>query len=216
VGHKDCLAHHRFGSAAVGGDEYPPGLGWLRPASRFHDWTHREGREGWVQGLAEITDHTLRRLMRYAGLHAAGAWHGNDTCWRMALDLARIVHHADCTGRMCEGVVRKHLVLIDGIVAGEGDGPLSPTAAPAGVLVFGDDAAWADRVACRLMGFELEAVPLVARAFEPGRFDLPAARESTTRLRLDGREVSEAELRPVLGRPFAPPAGWEGQLVAGS
>src|SRR5262249_37749383 len=38
VAHKDCLAHHRFGSPRDGGDEYPDHLRLLRVESTVHDW----------------------------------------------------------------------------------------------------------------------------------------------------------------------------------
>ncbi len=215
VAHKDCLAHHRFGSNATGGDEYPASLRFLHPLSRFHDWTHRRDQAALVQGAAEIADHTFRRIMRVLGLQVAGAWHGNDTCWRMALDLARIVHHADREGRMHEGMTRTHLSLIDGMIAGEGDGPLAPSPVAAGTLLFSEDVAWGDRVACRLMGYPVEAIPLVGRAFEPLRYALPAARAEEVPIRLNGCHVAEAELEPCIGRPFRPPSGWRSQLPGG-
>jgi uncharacterized protein (DUF362 family) len=131
----------------------------------------------------------------------------------MALDLARIVRYADRHGRMHEKPQRTHLSLIDGIVAGEGDGPLSPEPVVAGTLVFGDEVALADRVACRLMGFPPDRVHLVSEAFRP-HLKYPVARreEGTTLVRANGDEVPESKLEPVLGRPFRPPSGWRGHL----
>jgi hypothetical protein len=38
VGHKDCLAHHRFGGSAHGGDEYPSNSRFRLWQSAFHDY----------------------------------------------------------------------------------------------------------------------------------------------------------------------------------
>jgi uncharacterized protein (DUF362 family) len=63
--------------------------------------------------------------------------------------------------------VRPRYAIVDGIVGMEGNGPISGTAVPAGVLVFSDDPVAADTIGATLMGFDPEAIPYVAEA---GRF----------------------------------------------
>ena len=65
----------------------------------------------------------LRRGIRPWTPVTEGAWHGNDTTWRMAMDLARIVTYADAAGVMHDTPPRGIVVLTDGIIGGEGDGP---------------------------------------------------------------------------------------------
>jgi uncharacterized protein (DUF362 family) len=213
VGHKDCLAHHRFGSPRIGGDEYPAANAFLHPFSRTLDWVNRGGSDVPLQKLAQIGVRNLGRVIRRLGIITGGAWHGNDTCWRMALDLARILHHADRAGVLHESIQRRHLSLIDGIVAGECNGPLDPRAADAGTLAFGDDVAATDKVACRLMAFDPEAIPLVRESFR--RMSLPVtSRDAGDDIEcvLNGAVVVDRDLEPVLGRPFEPPAGWRDHL----
>jgi hypothetical protein len=213
VGHKDCLAHHRFGSPDGGGDEYPTAWRGLRPLSRFQDWLGTRAHDAPLQAALEIGDRTARRVLRRLGAVQGGAWSGNDTCWRMALDLARILHHADASGALHDPPQRTHLSLIDGVVAGEGEGPLAPSPVRAGVLAFGDDVAFTDRAACRLMGFDPERIPLVARATQAMRWGLPspASREIVR----DGRPCEESALEPAMGRAFEPPRGWREHLGRG-
>jgi hypothetical protein len=210
VGHKDCLAHHRFGSPAIGGDEYPPSLRFLHPLSRLQDWINQRGDDAPLQGPLQIADRSLGRVLRRLGIRTGGAWHGNDTAWRMALDLARIAHYSDAQGRMCARPQRMHLSLIDGIVGGEGEGPLSPRPVAAGSLLFSDDVAVGDRLACRLMGFPPEAFPLVRRAFELERHPLSNAPDAS--VCHNGESVPEQNIAPVLGRTFRPPPGWARHL----
>ena len=47
-----------------------------------------------------------------------------------------------------------HLVIVDGIVAMEGNGPLNGAARPLGRIVLADDPVAADATCARLMGFE--------------------------------------------------------------
>lgn len=213
VGHKDCLAHHRFGNPAVGGDEYPDSNAWLRPFSRLLDRVNRREPGAPLQRLAHIVTRTLGRILRRSGVITTGAWHGNDTCWRMALDLARILTYADARGALSRSVQRRHLSLIDGIVAGERNGPLDPTPVRAGVLIFGDDVAVADRAAARLMGFPPQKVPIVSRAFQLDELPVSTVRpDQSVDCILDGHHVDERAIPPILGRPFLPPDGWRAHL----
>jgi uncharacterized protein (DUF362 family) len=211
VGHKDCLAHHRFGAPRSGGDEYPDYLRALEPVSRFHDWVNRRTPQAPLQAFAQVADRSIRRLLRRSRAITAGAWHGNDTAWRMTLDLARILYYATAAGVMTPTPQRRHLSLIDGIVAGERDGPLNPRPVAAGALVFGEDVALADRVAARLMGFDPERIPLIREAFRLARYPISAS-AAEAECRVDDRVCLEGELAPVAGRPFEPTSGWKDHL----
>jgi uncharacterized protein (DUF362 family) len=213
VGHKDCLAHHRFGNPSRGGDEYPDRFAFLRPVSAFHDWVHGRDRTAPLQAPAEIIDRAMRHAARRLGLLTAGAWHGNDTAWRMTLDLARIAHFADSRGVMRSEPQRTHLALIDGIIAGEGPGPLAPRPFRAGSVLFSDSALEADWGACRLMGFDPAKIPLLSKGNEAGRWTLPGAgRPEAGGLVINGRAEATGSLGSLLARPFEPPSGWIGAL----
>jgi hypothetical protein len=56
-----------------------------------------------------------------------GSWSGNDTIWRSTLDLHHLVLHTDRHGRLHDQPQRRELALIDGIIGGEGEGPLAST-----------------------------------------------------------------------------------------
>ncbi len=73
-----------------------------------------------------------------------GAWPGNDTIWRMVVDLYKGFSRK----------VRKYLSVIDGIIAGEGQGPFCPTSKFANTVIVGDDLLVTDCAAVRYMGFD--------------------------------------------------------------
>ena len=202
VAHKDCLAHHRFGPPRHGGDEYPSDpTGLRRAASHVHDRVqHTDPASPWGS-LLRATERALARGLRTWAPHGAGAWWGNDTAWRMALDLARLVQHGRADGTVSAEPVRPHLAFLDGIVGGEGDGPLSPAPVPSRTVLFGDDPFELDAAAALAMGFEPSAVPTIR-----------TARSTGGRWVVDGRAVPPLSLAPVLGRPFLPPRGWAGRL----
>ncbi len=212
VGHKDCLAHYRAENPARGGDEYPDRDRFLVPVSRFHDWVHTRPAGAVLQPTAQVVDRTLRRIAWWSGRITGGAWHGNDTAWRMTLDLARIVHCADASGRVHDTPRRRHLLLIDGIVGGEGEGPLASRAAPSGVLLFADNVAWGDRVAARLLGFDPDRIPLLARAGAVASGWSAAAHPANERILVNAARVEEHEVRPAMGRSFVAPRGWRGHV----
>ena len=71
-----------------------------------------------------------------------GAWYGNDTIWRMVVDL-----YLGMKRRR-----RKYFSVIDGIMGGEGQGPFCPTAKQSNSLIVGDDLLAVDCAATRYMG----------------------------------------------------------------
>ena len=211
VAHKDCLAHHRFGSPAMGGDEYPGALGILPLVSRYHDWINRRPAGAPLQGLLQFLERAVRRVLRRAGVVMAGAWSGNDTAWRMSLDLARIVHYADRHGVLHDAVQRPNLSLIDGVVGGEGEGPLAPEPVAGGTLVFGESVVDTDRIAARIMGFDPDAIPLLRGTPAGWRYPLPAGAEPFP-VAVNGKRAESTAIAPPRGRRFRPSSGWRERL----
>jgi uncharacterized protein (DUF362 family) len=78
-----------------------------------------------------------------------GSWSGNDTIWRMVVDLYQ--------GMMLR--TRKYFSVVDGILAGEGTGPFCPNGKKANILVAGEDLLAVDIVTTRLMGFNYKQIP---------------------------------------------------------
>lgn len=215
VGHKDCLAHHRFGGPRVGGDEYPSDSIFRRLQSLFHDYVNSNSGKGFLRRLGMVVDRNVTRVLSRAGSIYGGSWYGNDTCWRMALDLARIAHYADSSGRMTNSFQRKHLCFIDGIIAGEGKGPLSPSPVTAGVLIFSEDVVLADLLACLLMGFDPLKLPLIREAFGTITNAYPKMQNAMdARVIVNGVPMSISSIRPVLGRPFRHSPGWDHYLTS--
>lgn len=77
-----------------------------------------------------------------------GAWPGNDTIWRMVVDIYNCLLKKD----------RRYLSVIDGIVAGEGQGPFCPTSKNANTIIVGEDILATDIAAVRYMGLDPEKI----------------------------------------------------------
>jgi uncharacterized protein (DUF362 family) len=207
VAQKDCLAHHRLGSPRAGGDEYPNSLAPLKMFSALHDRANL-AKPGTRSSILHSLDFYSRKVIRRFTRALGGSWPGNDTCWRMALDLAWIVEHADKHGRLWPEKQRRHILFTDGIVAGEGNGPLSPKPVALGYVNFADNVAWGDRVNCLAMGFDPEKLPMLRESFAR----LGGGPASPVSVCKNGQETKLESLRGGPGKKFSPPREWRGYL----
>jgi uncharacterized protein (DUF362 family) len=212
VTRKECLAHYRHGNRRSRGDELSHSNPLRSLASDIADWSFAAPETG-LGNVTRVIGKSAFRLARigHNGI-MGGAWPGNDTAWRMALDVARIIRFARPDGSIATDPQRSHLVLVDGIVAGEAEGPLSPSPVPAGILIFSDDPVAADVACARLMGFEPDRIPLLAHAMDPS-MDLPLRTWSTCGVQWDEKALPGLDAIPsALGRPFRPSKGWVGAI----
>ncbi|MCH9033555.1 MAG: DUF362 domain-containing protein, partial [Planctomycetes bacterium] len=167
-GNKNWLPHHRQGTPGQGGDEFResgvrrriermtmarfkrlfPLLGPLRPLVA-----------GPIKALGKMIFGDTN-----TGTVRSGNWYGNDTTWRMVLDLNRILLYADADGTLHDRPVRRFFSVVDGIVAGEGNGPLDATPKPTGIIVAGGNPVAVDLACARLMGFDYRRIPMLRGA----------------------------------------------------
>jgi hypothetical protein len=142
----------------------------------------------------------------------AGGWYGNDTLWRSVLDLNKILLYADSKGVMQDHPQRRFLSVIDGVVGGEGDGPVITTSKPSGVIVGGFNPLIVDLCATRLMGFDPLRFPHYQQALSLNKYQM---------VRFDLAEVECRSNNPcwcdILNRKedllnFKAPTGWEGEI----
>ena len=111
----------------------------------------------WSVGYPEIGgDEYPDRQSYEEGMRAKvkhrGAWPGNDTIWRMVADL-----YAGFQKRP-----RRYFSIVDGIVAGEGQGPFCPTAKYANTLIAGSDLLDVDLTAVKWMGLMPDKIRYLA------------------------------------------------------
>ncbi|MCS6772394.1 MAG: DUF362 domain-containing protein, partial [Kiritimatiellae bacterium] len=134
--------------------------------------------------------------------------------WRMTADLARIIHFADRDGVIRDVPQRRLFSLIDGVIAGEGEGPLAPRARLAGVMVMSENLLAADLAATRLMGFD----PRKIKQFSimGGTADYGVRKLEDLELYVSGRQIpakiffSREWNCPI--PPFEPHPGWIGHI----
>jgi uncharacterized protein (DUF362 family) len=197
-GDKDFLPHHRMGGTSRGGDCYPGGSFLRYWAELALDKANRlQGKKYfWFwQKLSSL----LWRLSFPGFEHSmAAGWHGNDTTWRMVLDLNRIAEYGLIDGTLSEIPQRHIFSLCDGIIGGQGDGPLEPDPLALGVISFTNNSAVNDNAMAILMGLPANKIPLL--------YNIPPKRK-LCRISLNGREITLDDLK-LYSQKAQPPRGW--------
>jgi hypothetical protein len=161
-GDKNLLPHHCVGSVSAGGDEYP-GEGLLdRSRSLATDVARNLLKRGVGTGLVRWV-RRAENATRGEDFIRSGNWYGNRTTWRMCVDLNRCLYYSDALGEYFDAHEPRRTVLtvIDGIVAGEGEGPLAPRDVPTGAVLASTDPIALDLACVRLMGFDERKLPKV-------------------------------------------------------
>ena len=163
-GDKDYLPHHRIGSVSEGGDNYKNKNILRTIANSLIDAGNR--RRGTTLGrLLGLGGVVLWRVSRpdMSTLANAG-WYGNDTIWRTVLDLNTIALYGDSEGRIHKEQQRHLYTIMDGIIGGQGEGPLFPDPSPLGILAMSDNPYLMDVVAGHLYHLKIEKIPLLKEA----------------------------------------------------
>lgn len=211
-GNKDYLPHHRKGAADRGGDNYERATLPKTLAEATLDLANRHLH--WPRFYARVSRLAYRFLFfdRIRGLptDVEGGWHGNDTVWRMCLDLNAVLLYADAQGRLHSTPQRATLNITDGLVAGEGDGPLRPDPRPLGAILAAANPAAHDWVAARLMGFDPARIAITAHAFDTDAPQLVAYRPADISCVVNGAAGSAEAVARLGLAPFRASAGWRG------
>ena len=225
---KNYLVHYTLGTPKSGGDETPdsPTLSdsTLLHARRLIIKTFFNRRYPIMEKLHDTLFHSTvyvaaRTLLRKVGLRQSpqssatdgGNWPGNDSCWRMVADLARIAFYGDSNGHLCSIPQRRLFSFVDGIIGGDLNGPLKPRARPSGVIIAGADPGAVDVVCTRVMGFDPLRLPLFQWLWKSGDHQLFPAVE---KIRINGNAeaVKNHLLNPGRCLGFEPHKNWTGQL----
>jgi uncharacterized protein (DUF362 family) len=214
-GNKDYLPHHRVGGSWTGGDCY----GGFDPLRRAAEWCldKANGSAGTpaYRAWRARADRLLawnRRIGR--GTDVEGGWHGNDTCWRMSLDLNRILLYGRAAGSFAESRQRRVVSLVDAIVAGQAEGPLAPEPLALGLVLAGDDAPAVDTAGAAMLGLEPDSLPIVREAFGSFRWPIAAAPAGAVKVHWQGGAYAPRDLAARIGGHAISPAGWRGQVEA--
>ena len=178
--HKDYLPHFRYGGPRAGGDEYPDGAAlWHLMWDFTHsDWARDRGTaKAAFRTAAQVCSRLLRfgGYPRWAGELGSGSWCGNDTIWRTILDINALLFYYESSSRSIAPTPRRtmrYLAIADGLVGGEGEGPLSPTPMASGFMTAAGNPVALDCVTAALMGFDVAKLRVLTSAFKSSSLPL--------------------------------------------
>jgi len=151
------------------------------------------------------TDQTIR----------SGNWYGNDTLWRMVIDLNKILFYADSKGTMKEGSWsnrKKYIGIVDAIYAGEGNGPMSPDKVIMNKLILGRNPVAIDTVCAELMNFSYKNIPSINRSYNLSNYPLCNFNAEDIRVIYSQNEYSIKNIPHSIRLNFKPHFGWIGHI----
>lgn len=210
---KNWLPHHTEGTPDQGGDQFPKNTA---KAKLEHSWMGCAKR--WmkkmpilarffvpIKGVARVFFGDTQKTVR------SGNWYGNDTCWRMVLDLNKCLFYFDSKGERRQKPLR-YLAIVDGIIGGDGNGPMSADPIASGVLIAGINPLSVDCAASRVMGFDWRKIRMLCQAFAIKKLKLADFQGSEICYRSTGESQDRSLDSFVPFVCFRPHFGWIGAI----
>ena len=211
---RHCYTNFRRGSPAHNGDEYPdPSL--IKTVSENLERLIDGNRTPVLRPLLSLAHRASERLRNMLGIDNIrdGAWHGNDTVWRAILDLVRIAAYGRPDGTLADTPQRVLFTLTDGIIGGEGEGPLEAMSIQSDCLIAGLNPVAVDAAISSLMQYDWRKIPVILHAGELTDWPLIPKGITATQCLCKQQRLSLDELAEKhLCRPFAPAYGWRGHI----
>lgn len=215
-GNKDWLPHHRKGGKLRHGDEYlyPS----LRKAIISWSWDQRwKLRSRRLQKILlnlEWQVFRTQKVIPFRDNYWEGSWYGNSTISRTVNDLNRAVLYCDKNGNFQDVPQRKLLYLVDGIICGEGEGPMAATPKVCNLLVWGENAYAVDMLVARLMGFDPDKIDTLRACTSTVRYPLFSKSRSKIEIRSNITDEIHSldSIRRTIGYRFVPTLGWQGHI----
>jgi len=214
---KNWLPHHTEGSPRDGGDEYPN----LTLKRRLEQVAVKLARK--IALRIPYLGPKLAIRLRSAGTAVfghgssvirSGNWSGNDTTWRMALDLNRCLLFGNNDGTIRDSEPKRYYCLIDGIVGMDGMGPMQGDPVESGVVIGGTDPVTVDMVAARVMGFDWRKLAIIREAYNLKTMPITKWRPEDVSVSSDVAEWNGrfVDIEGEKFLSFRPHFGWKGSI----
>ena len=215
--YKNYLPHHSEGGPCAGGDQFPVDNVNARIEGPLMAFLKKHVLQNplLARGLSPLNTLGKKIFGDTRQVVRSGNWHGNDTIWRMILDLNKVLLYADPDGSMREGVparAKRYIGIVDAVLAGEGHGPLAPEPVQMGYLFCGTNPVAIDAVCASFMGFDPRKIPTIARAFLVRHFLLCDFGLADILVSVAGNQYALPDVPTEFIVPFEPQFGWKGHI----
>ena len=225
---KRWLPHHRVGSPSHGGDLFSDRTRIdVKLKERIKDILISNSWGGFATKyfgipLLKIYKHfTLPFLDRVLTSEPYrkvedGDWYGNNTVWRMVLDLNTLLFYTDEFGVLRNEPQRRYFSIVDGIIGGMEEGPLRPRPSGSGIIIAGFNPVAVDLVSSKLMGFDYNRIPMIKRALERAWLPLSQFEMDEICISSNFKRWENILMTDDIGLGYTPSKGWQGYLEINS
>jgi hypothetical protein len=215
---RNLLPHHNEGTPEEGGDQYPSNQGRFRSESR-------------LLGAAKDFAQTFKIMLKLfpaikktgellwgatRDTTRSGNWFGNDTAWRMVLDLNKIFLYCDKNLELSEKPRTDYLTIVDAVICGEGIGPLEATPKKTGFFIIGQNPLAVDCVCSQIMGFNPDKIPMISRAFKIKNMPLGKFKKEDIFIKIRSSSYKLPSIPNKFIKNFEPHPGWKNYIENGN
>lgn len=168
-GHKEYLPHHCKGGYENGGDNFYSASEFKSSVEELDEWYWKDPNRFFPIIRALLTK-TIGLGRRLSGAFSGddifgGGWSGNDTLWRTIIDLNHILYFYDPVSDTLSDLPVRHVItIVDSVIAGQGEGPLSPTPNPIGMIYGGFNPAAVEMLSLKIIGYNTARIKSVSAA----------------------------------------------------
>lgn len=215
---KDYLPHHMAGPQTKGGDEFKDENIIQSIRSKLYDkkYQYEDQRKFLFARFVWFGIAACTLTLKAVGTEFQnGSWYGNNTVSKMVMDINKIVFYANKAGQMTDTPCRKQFIVSDMIVAGEKNGPVSPSPKRAGLIVSGDSPINIDRVAATLMGFDIEKIPTLKLARNINKKFAAITGKESCKIHSNYNAYNDQTIKGLSESEvlsFEPAEGWKGYI----
>jgi len=217
---KNYLPHYSIGTPSTCGDEFPNNN--FKNAIESKLVVTFKKIAGKLEGIFLYPMMLLKKMGRIifgstSETIRGGNWSGNDTLWRMVIDLNKVLFYGNSSGIIGSDNIesKKYITVVDAVIAGQGNGPEAPDPVEFGFILAGSNPVAVDCVASHLMGFNYTKIPVLEKAFHLST--LPLVDFEHKDITINSATLPEAhgklEDLPINAEnKFRPSIGWVDQL----
>lgn len=215
--YRNYLPHYSIGTRKEGGDQFPEDSRKGAIESKLNPIFHQYIRTS--PFLSKLFSPAMKIAWKIFGTNKktnrSGSWWGNDTIWRMILDLNKALLYADPSGKLRDNNLlnrKKYIGVVDAILAGEGYGPKTPDPKKLNYILVGSNPAAIDSVGAKVMGFDPLRISSIKNAFHIKYYPIAdfSYEEIMVKTEKDTFHINKLPKDKISN--FIPASGWIGYI----